>query len=179
MIFRLIFFTFLFAGVAENTHASGIPTNGVSVDSLAVIIFLSETCPICQQATPAINDLYETYGQRGIEFTGVFPNKGISNLTTIQKFKKKYRLTFGMIYDPEGQWKKELKATITPEIFIIHKYTRQIYYRGRIDNRYAALGKRRSIVTEFYAEDALKSLLEGRMPELSYTEAIGCFIADE
>jgi len=179
MMFRVIFFIAMFSGFTSQSGAHENSKIHFSGDSISVIIFLSETCPICQQATPAINDLYQKYSHRGVEFTGVFPNKGISNPATITKFKKKYRLPVNMIYDPEGQWKNELKATITPEIFIIHKMTHQVYYRGRIDNQYVALGKRRKIVTEFYADDAIRALLEGTFPSLAYTEAIGCFIADE
>jgi peroxiredoxin len=179
MIFSILLYAFFFKGFEYQTYEYGNSGGNISSDSISVIIFLSETCPICQQATPAIHDLFKKYSHLGVQFTGVFPNKGISNPSTIQKFKKKYKLAIEMVYDPDGYWKNELKATITPEIFIIHKNTHQIYYRGRIDNRYVALGKRRSVVTEFYAHDALQYLIEGKIPALAYTEAVGCFIADD
>jgi hypothetical protein len=70
-----------------------------------------------------------------------------------------------------------VKATITPQAFVIDR-SGDIRYRGRIDNLYAALGKRRQQVTSHDLRDALDAVLEGRPVPHPETEALGCFITD-
>ena len=49
-------------------------------------------------------------------------------------------------------------------------------YRGRIDNVYAALGKRRPEATEHDLRKALDEVLSGRPVAEPRTQAIGCYI---
>jgi hypothetical protein len=52
----------------------------------------------------------------------------------------------------------------------------QILYRGRIDDLYVALGKKRAAVTERNLRDALDALAAGKAVRKSETKAIGCLI---
>ena len=53
-----------------------------------------------------------------------------------------------------------------------------IRYRGRIDNKYAALGKPRQQITEHNLTDALNAVLSGAPVANPETKTWGCFIAD-
>ena len=66
-------------------------------------------------------------------------------------------------------------ATITPQAAIIGP-SGQVLYRGRIDNVYAALGKRRPEATEHDLRKALDEILSGKPVSTSQTQAIGCYI---
>jgi peroxiredoxin len=146
-------------------------------DSIEVVVFLSETCPICRQSTKALNRLAEKFTRQGVVFTGVFPNASISTAETRQAFAKKYKISFPLIADPEYRITDALQASITPELYIRYIKTGKVVYQGKIDNQYEAVGKRRQQITEHYAERAIMSILQGLEPEVTYTDAIGCYIS--
>ena len=52
----------------------------------------------------------------------------------------------------------------------------QVLYRGRIDNVYASLGKRRPAATEHDLRKALDEILDGKPVSTPETKAIGCYI---
>ena len=51
-----------------------------------------------------------------------------------------------------------------------------VLYRGRIDNVWAALGKRRSAATEHDLRKALEAAVNGKRVAEPRTQAIGCYI---
>ena len=53
---------------------------------------------------------------------------------------------------------------------------RSLAYRGRINDRFLALGKDRPKATRHELEDAINALLAGKRPKHARTEAVGCFI---
>lgn len=145
-------------------------------DSIEVVVFLSETCPICRQSIKTLNKLAEKYTTLGVAFTGVFPNTYISTAETRMAFARKYKITFPLIPDPGYKIMDALQASITPEVFIRHITSGKVLYQGKIDNMFEEVGKRRQVVTRNYVEDALIHILQGRNPDIAYTDAIGCFI---
>jgi hypothetical protein len=54
--------------------------------------------------------------------------------------------------------------------------TGELLYRGRIDDGYAALGKKRAVVTEHDLRDALDAIAAGKPVKKAKTKAIGCLI---
>lgn len=146
-------------------------------DSLEIYIFMSETCPICQNQTLTLKELYKTYGNKGISFIGIFPNTAISNDSSILSFAKKYKLPFTLQLDKEQTLTKKFSAVITPQAFLIRKETGEILYNGRIDNSFERVGKRRNVVTEFYLRDALDNILNHQKITLTNTIPVGCFIS--
>jgi hypothetical protein len=67
------------------------------------------------------------------------------------------------------------KATITPEAVVVTP-AGLIRYRGRIDDRYIALGKQRRVVTTHDLQDAIAAVFAGTPISRAETEAVGCFI---
>jgi hypothetical protein len=51
-----------------------------------------------------------------------------------------------------------------------------VIYSGKIDNWFEDIGKRRTIITEFYLQDALNSVIRHREPAIKETKPVGCFI---
>ena len=66
-------------------------------------------------------------------------------------------------------------ATITPEVAVFVPNGRRLY-RGRIDDRYPALGQRRAQLTSQDLREGLNAVLAGRTPAKSTTQAVGCVI---
>lgn len=141
-----------------------------------VYVFLAESCPICQSATIGLKNLYREYHEKGVAFVGVFPNITVSNAATIEKFAKKYQLPFPLVLDDNQQWTIRFSATVTPQVFVVKEADGETVYRGKIDNGFERVGKRRQVINEFYLKNALDELLSNRPVAVKETEPVGCFI---
>lgn len=138
-----------------------------------VYIFLSEDCPICRYYIPEINQLYETYSET-VEFVGVFPNFS-SKPEKIKTFKHEYKLMLPTQTDYFKKLSHALGAKKTPEVFVTNQEG-EIVYKGRIDNSFVALGKRRRVVTSRDLDSFLSQLLTMKHVPFLETEAVGCYI---
>ncbi len=142
-----------------------------------VYVFLLETCPICQSATPELIKLYQDYSKQGVEFVGLFPNGKMSNEGTIEQFNAKYKLPFELRLDTDQEIAQSLGATITPQVYVVRNSDKQILYSGRIDNSFESLGKRRRVVTEHNLAQALENIIQSKPAVPAQTDAVGCFIS--
>ena len=145
-------------------------------DSIRVYIFLAETCPICRSTTPEMKNIYAEYGTKGIGFAGNFPAPQMSTAQTRADFSKKYSIPYPLQPDPGQRLAKKYGATITPEIIVVRIKDDKVLYRGKVDNSYEAMGRRREVVTQHYLRDALESIIHGRTVTIAKTEPVGCWI---
>jgi hypothetical protein len=72
---------------------------------------------------------------------------------------------------------KRVGATITPEAAVYDSRGRLIY-RGRIDDRYSAVGVERATATRHDLQDAIAAAVAGKPVTPRFTQAVGCYIAD-
>jgi thiol-disulfide isomerase/thioredoxin len=145
-------------------------------DSITVYIFLSETCPICQNQTLTLRQLNDEYSGKGITFQGVFPNLEFSTDESIRKFARKYKINFNLKRDEKQQLTNQLSATVTPQIYVVRNATQQVLYKGKTDNGFEGIGKKRQVITAHYLRDALQSILDNKPVAVNETTAVGCFI---
>ncbi len=145
-------------------------------DSIAVYLFMLESCPISQQVTPAVNQIYREFKGRGVSFQLIFPNADYTTPETLHSFLKKYQLEIPAVIDSSKSITNKWGATVTPEVVVVKKSTGAILYRGRIDNSYVSLGKKRSVVNEHYLKDALWQIVANKTIAIPQTEPVGCFI---
>ncbi|MBI3233904.1 MAG: redoxin domain-containing protein [Bacteroidetes bacterium] len=150
-----------------------------SMDSLrknkaSVLIFLSESCPICQKYSPALRKLYKDFSSENIAFYGVFPSMFIVQ-DSVVTFSKKFNIPFTMLIDSNQEITNILKARITPEVFVLSEEGK-ILYKGRIDNMFPAIGRKRFAATSHELQDALSAVISKAAVQVKETEPIGCFI---
>ncbi|MEM8525506.1 MAG: redoxin domain-containing protein [Bacteroidota bacterium] len=147
-------------------------------DNTKVYIFLLEDCVISQYYTLQLRELHEKYASDEIEFIGVFPNR-FSKPETIEQFKKEYKIPFELKYDYYQTLAKKMGAKVTPEVVVYDEKKAEIIYKGRIDNTYFRVGKRRQVTTTSELTDVLQAL-QNRLPlSTKNTVAIGCYIKYE
>ena len=144
---------------------------------LKVFVFLSEKCPVCQSSTLELNRLAEKFESSQVRFVGVFPNTDISNEQSVKDFKNKYKLNFDMEIDENQIITNKLKATVTPQVFVIEEISGKIIYSGKIDNSFERVGKRRKVVTEYYLDSALENYLNQKLINPVLTNPVGCYIS--
>lgn len=139
---------------------------------LQVIIFLSEECPISQYYAKEISRIDSIY-KNDIELTCVFPMKSSSN-EKISKFMKTFKANFRTTLDTSQSIAKKYKATTTPEVILISDG--KIIYQGCIDDKYAAVGIRRSKVKNHYLVAAINQALLKKEIQNPTTKTVGCSI---
>lgn len=138
---------------------------------IQVVIFLGLECPISQKYMHRLNEMSEFYGDK-VEWIAYIPEK--RSPSEIKTFADEYAARFKIVADANLTHTKRLKATVTPEAFLIRG--EKVLYRGAIDNWFYELGRYRTETTEYYLRDALDAVVNGKEVMTAKTEAVGCFI---
>lgn len=145
-------------------------------DSLTVYVFLHDECVISQFYTPLLTELYEKYNDKKIGFTGYFPNMS-SKPEKIENFSKKFRIAFPLKQDHYKELTKKFSITITPEVAVWDHRSDRLIYRGRIDDSYVRVGKRKLHPQHHDLKNVIDEWIVGHVPaDTIVTQAIGCFI---
>jgi len=166
---------------AENPEF--VDTNGTrqhplkTNDSTAtVLIFVWNTCPVANAYAPEIERIYQQYKKDDIAFYLVHTDPDLT-LSKAQQHTREYGYTLPVLIDREHLLVKHVGAKMTPEAAVVLP-NGTLVYRGRIDNRQAALGKRRPKATVFDLRDTLDQIVSGATPRPRFTKAVGCYIPE-
>jgi hypothetical protein len=151
----------------RDTHTQG-PT-----DSLTVWVFLAVDCPISQKYISELRRIDSIYTGHKLRVRGIVPGK--VNPNEVKTFVDEYAIKFPVSIDRDFTDVRRFHATVTPEAILVGRQG-QVLYQGAIDNWFFDLGKYRQRVTEHYLQDAIDEVLQGKMPAVRKTEAVGCII---
>ncbi|MFT4661232.1 MAG: peroxiredoxin [Patiriisocius sp.] len=151
------------------------PINNKQKDSITVYIFLLESCRISQFYTLKLKELHKEFGSNNLVFKGVFPNPD-TKIITLESFRKKYDLSFDMVIDHNQVITKKLGATVTPEAIVYNEDEEEILYKGRIDDSYFRVGKRKQVSITNELKNVLAAVCSGEQVEVEWQAAIGCII---
>jgi hypothetical protein len=141
-----------------------------------VLVFVWHTCPVANSYAPEIEKIYEDYRDRGVAFYLVQVDPDLK-VEKARRHAEDYSYTMPVIIDRKHELVERTGAEMTPEAAVLLPGG-ELIYRGRIDNRQAALGKRRPAATEFDLRDTLAAVLSGRKLEPRTTKAVGCYIPE-
>ena len=144
-----------------------------SLGDTTVYLFLLHDCVICESYAPSLEALYSAFGDR-FSFLGVFPNF-ISKKKDIESFASKYRLTIPMKTDYFKTLTNKFGVEVTPTAVIFDHRNNEILYKGRIDDEFISIGKRKSVITNYDLKDALEALVLSKEYQKN-TQAVGCLI---
>lgn len=139
-----------------------------------VLIFLLPDCPIANGYAPEITRLHQAYKDQGIRFVLVYSDRDITQ-EKVTAHRADYRHTSEAVIDTKLSLAKLTGATITPEAVVLSPKG-AVLYRGRIDDRFPAYGKRREKPTTTELRDALDAMLAGKPIVVARSQAVGCFL---
>ncbi len=139
-----------------------------------VFVFLTGECPISKAYAPTLARLAETWRETGVDLYGVWADP-TTKPAAIAAFAEEYGLTFPILTDRDGELARRFGPTHVPEAFVLDP-AGGIAYRGRIDDAYADLGRRRPEATERTLADAVAAVVEGKAVEKPRTEPVGCLV---
>lgn len=138
----------------------------------SVLIFYWQDCPVSNGYAPELNRIAASHTNFAFYIVQVDPEL---TPAAAREHARKFDLHPPVLLDPQHRLVKFAKATVTPETVVIGR-NGQILYRGRIDNRYAALEKMRATATEHDLIEMLDTLAAGKPLKKTEIKAIGCLI---
>lgn len=140
-----------------------------------VLVFLTGECPVARGYFPQLNRYYQDWGQNGgdIELLGIWADPTQSP-QQVAEFVKDLEIEFPVLLDRDAALGAALKPTNVPEAFVLSSEG-NVLYRGRIDDRYLELGKRRPEATEETLRLAAEAVAAGKPVGEARTEPVGCY----
>ena len=144
---------------------------------VVVVIFGSVNCPVANSLVPEIRRIHSHTQAAGGAMYFVHPSKTVS-IEKMRAHGKERKLKMPILYDPTHQLVGHLKATTTPEAFVLRREGENwtIVYRGLIDNLYADVGRRRRNASEFHVREAVTAAISKSPVKMKVRPAIGCLI---
>jgi len=143
-----------------------------------IVVFTCNGCPYAKAYQDRIIELDKKYKSMGYPVIAINPNdtelKPEDNLAGMKERAREKGYTFPYLKDASYEVFKEYGATRTPHVYVLKKNNDDmvVSYIGAIDDNYQDA----SAVKEPYLSNAIDALLADRVPEHTFTKAIGCTI---
>jgi hypothetical protein len=190
-LYRLLSHFTLVCGAIHIAPAATGPPNVWAVDlaghpvtrlapagTRAVVLFFAATdCPIANRYVPEIERLARDEEHAGVTVWFVYPNPG-DTADAVRAHRAQFAITGNALLDARHTLVRLAHATVTPEaaVFVPTVGGLREVYHGRIDDRYAGLGRERPQATHHDLEDAIHAVLEGRPVPEPVGKPVGCAI---
>lgn len=142
-----------------------------------VLFFVATDCPISNGYAPEINRICARYARKNIDFYMVYADR-TATLAEIRKHAQEFEFQAPVLFDASHSLVRTVGATVTPEVAVLGQ-DGNLLYRGRIDDLYVDIGKRRNQATSRDLRDALDAIVHGSPVPHPTTTALGCFIPTE
>ena len=123
---------------------------------------------------PMVRDIAAAYASRGVVCRLVYcdPDESAAD---IRRHLAEYGYSLPALRDVSQRFARASKVKVTPEA-AVYQADGKLVYHGRIDDRYADLGKARPEPTERDLTNALEAALAGKEVPAAKGEAVGCEI---
>jgi peroxiredoxin len=154
-------------------HGKAFALDDYASQPVVVLVFLGVDCPLARIYALRLEKVAVDYKSRGVTLLGIDSNAQDS-ITELAAYARNHNIKFPLLKDPGGTVAAQLKATRTPEVFILDR-DRFVRYHGRIDDQYA-VGSTRPEPTRHDLRRALDELLAGKAVSQPTTELTGCLI---
>jgi len=132
-------------------------------------------CPIARLSVPTFLSIQQEYADKNIEF--LMLNSFIQDdIPRIQKEAEEFKITFPILKDADQSIARSMGVERTAEVFIIDPRTREIHFRGPINDQ-LGYETQRLHVTNHYLRDALETVMAGGKVDMNnIPDAKGCLV---
>ena len=176
-IISILFIATAIAGPQQTVENFTLPDYNQKQHSLTdyngskaiVLMFISTRCPVSNSYNQRMEDLYKKYNTKGVIFLGINANS-MEDLKEIKKHALEKEFSFPVLKDDNNVIADKLKASVTPEIFVLNSEG-VILYHGRIDD-----SKNETDVKSPDLKNALNEVLAGKPVTTAKTKVFGCSI---
>jgi peroxiredoxin len=133
-------------------------------------------CPIARIALPNYREVRDEYSSKNIDFL-MFNSNIQDNIPRIAKEADEFGIDFPIMKDEGQALAKALGVERTAEVFIVNPRTREVLFRGPINDQLGYETQRNS-ASEHYLKDALDTVLAGGTVNMDdIPDSKGCLIA--
>lgn len=146
------------------------------IHKATVLVFVWHTCPVANAYAPEIEKIYNDYKDREVALYLIQTDPDLK-LEKAKKHANDYAFSMPVIIDRKHELVKHVGAKMTPEAAVLLP-DGKLVYRGRIDDRQAALGRRRAAASEHDLRNTLDAILAGKKLVPRTTKAVGCYIPE-
>jgi len=143
---------------------------------LAVLYVQGVGCPIARLAVPAFRQVREQFADANIQFT-MFNANIQDDMARIAAEAEEFKIDFPILKDEDQRLAKALGVERTAEAFVIDTETREVLFRGPINDQ-LGYETQRNEAHEEYLKDALTTILAGGTVTMdSVPDSKGCLVA--
>ena len=158
-----------------STDGNNVSLDMASLGEYKLVIFSCNHCPYAQAWEDRIINIQKKYKSNGLSIIMISSNDAEKypedNFTKMKERHSEKKFNFSYLYDETQEVAKMYGAERTPEVFLFNELG-LLKYQGTIDDNY----EDENNVNKKYLEDAIESLIEGKDPEISSTDPVGCTI---
>ncbi len=139
------------------------------------VISLSPVCPICYNELYELKQLSDEFGVKdSVEIILCFPENFAKE--EIRKFLSENKVRYAYWSVVPNQLLNNLGFTVTPQVKVYNEG--KLVYSGRISNAYESISVKRTVVTQHYLYNAIKSVFNPNIQlQEKETIPVGCFIS--
>lgn len=165
------------------TSGETLSSSDITEDVL-VLVSLSNACPFSVGIERDLKKLVERFADQSVKVVGMsFNANQLDNMSAIKQRAREQNFNFSYMRDESQQLGRALGASVTPEFFVFNK-ERRLAYMGLLHNSPAMengpgkVAYLRGEPTEFYVEDAVRSILAGEEDKIAVRETspYGCTV---
>ncbi len=142
-------------------------------ETIYVLAFLGNECPVARSYAQRLEAMARDYSGRGVRFVGINSNPHDS-AAELNQFVEELSLSFPFAKDQDQNLARRFGATRTAEVVVLNA-TREIVYRGRIDDQFSP-GIKRSAPSRMDLQNAIEELLINKPVSVVSTQPVGCLI---
>lgn len=167
-------------GASEETGLRGIDLQGKlhrlgesNGCQAVVVVFLATECPISNRYIPVLNELVsKDHVKPAVCIYGVISSPHVTRQEA-EVHSEKFQPKFPILFDAAGELKSRLSPTHTPHAFLLSPQGKTLY-DGAIDDRFAAINKKRSAAGATYLKDAVQAVLKHQAVPIAKSIPVGC-----
>ncbi|MFK7977725.1 MAG: redoxin domain-containing protein [Halioglobus sp.] len=189
-VLALVFATLLSAGVSINASGSNARIGDFTLldhtgrshqlswysDQKAVVLFVQGNgCPIVRNGSHTLKAIGEEFKDQDVTFLMLNPQPQ-DNRDSIAKEANEFGYSFPVLLDEAQLVAQSLGVDRTAEVFIIDPKSREVLYRGPVDDR-LGYETQKPKANNHYLRDALTAVVDGRPVAANTPEAPGCLIS--
>lgn len=133
-------------------------------------------CPIARIATPSYREVRAEFSKQNIEFL-MFNSNIQDNPARIAKEAEEFKIDFPILKDTDQELAKALGVERTAEVFIINPKTKEVLYRGPINDQ-LGYETQRNHANSHFLKESLNTVLQGGIVNIEdIPDSKGCLVA--
>lgn len=141
-----------------------------------IVVYIHGTgCPIARLSVPSYLQIQEQYAGANLEF--LMLNSFIQDdIARISREAEEFKISFPILKDADQSVARSMGVERTAEVFIIDPRTREIHFRGPINDQLGYETQRLEI-RHHYLRDALDTIMAGGKVNMNdIPDAKGCLV---